>query len=315
MNDADAQIFAPVYLINVCETMQHNIEHLFETLVDRHNSFENYPINDTEFINNLIVNGFKYNQIDDHVVCQYCDVEIGNWSANDRIEYVHAALSPHCLYARKAVQHSDASAPPFDTIEAIAAAVAPCPTKTILIKRGKIKCMYSCMSNVQARVNTFADHWPAVLRGLVTDIADAGLFYNGRGDETVCFFCDCRVHEWHAGDDAWRRHALANSQCYFLVSVKGAEFCNNLNIAVSTNFKNEDDSGGDDDDDADNNNDSKRVDDATYHVCTVCWERQRDAVLLPCRHFCICVQCYFGLRDKCPTCRQEVVDFIKVFVT
>nr|AFS51999.1 inhibitor of apoptosis protein [Dendrolimus kikuchii nucleopolyhedrovirus] len=333
MSDDDAGVaeaatrvtLAPVYLINVCETMQHDIEHMFDMLVDRHNSFKNYPISDTTLINDLIINGFKFNQVDDHVVCQYCDVEIGNWSVHDCVESVHVALSPHCLYARKIAQHNETSAPLDDE----AAATAAFQTETILVKRGKVKCMYNCMSNVQARVNTFADHWPAVLRGLVSSIADAGLFYSGRGDETVCFFCDCRVHEWRIDDDAWRRHALANPQCYFVTAIKGDDFCSSSSSS-SNSFNAKTTVITDDDDDDDTNtavnenvnavvvHSGEPVDSESSYfsgVCTVCWERQRDAVLLPCRHFCTCIQCYFGLKNKCPTCRREVVDFIKVYVT
>lgn len=91
---------SPFYFISLCDA-----ETMFDMLMDRHASFENYPNKNDTLINNLIVNGFKYNQINDHVVCEYCEAEIKNISENERIEYVHVKLSPHCLYANKIAEH------------------------------------------------------------------------------------------------------------------------------------------------------------------------------------------------------------------
>uniref|UniRef100_A0A097DBN9 Iap-1 protein n=1 Tax=Bombyx mori nuclear polyhedrosis virus TaxID=271108 RepID=A0A097DBN9_NPVBM len=284
----------PFYFINTRDNFRDNIaEHVFDMLLERHGSFENYPIVNTAFINSLIVNGFKYNQVDDHVVCEYCEAEIKNWSEDECIEYAHVTLSPYCAYANKIAEHESFG----DNIT----------INAVLVKEGRPKCVYRCMSNLQSRMDTFVTFWPAALRDMIINIAEAGLFYTGRGDETVCFFCDCCVRDWHTNEDAWQRHATENPQCYFVLSVKGKEFCQNAITATHV------DKRDDDDDDDDNLNES--VDDIEEkYECKVCLERQRDAVLMPCRHFCVCVQCYFGLDQKCPTCRQDVTDFIKIFV-
>ena len=40
-------------------------------------------------------------------------------------------------------------------------------------------------------------------------------------------------------------------------------------------------------------------------VCVVCLDREREVVLDPCRHFCLCKQCSESL-GKCPICRQHI---------
>ncbi|AKR14195.1 inhibitor of apoptosis protein 1 [Dasychira pudibunda nucleopolyhedrovirus] len=273
---------APLYVINVCDH-ETSAERVFGMLIERHNSFEDYPIDNDAFVNSLIVNGFRYTHVDDAVVCEYCGVVIKNWRENDVVEFVHATLSPYCVYANKIAQN-----------EQFAEDIS---TNAVVVSPGKPRCVYNRLAHPSARRATF-DHWPAALNALTHDIAEAGMFHTMLGDETACFFCDCRVRDWLPGDDPWQRHALANPQCYFVVCVKGDGFCNS----------------------------ERRVETAPGEPapapassealeCKVCLERQRDAVLLPCRHFCVCMQCYFALDGKCPTCRQDVADFIKIFVT
>jgi hypothetical protein len=157
------------------------------------------------------------------------------------------------------------------------------------------------MTNARSRINTFAEYWPATFKHMIENIADAGLFYSGSGDETVCFFCDARVRDWHQNDDAWQRHNSQNPQCFFVVSVKGKDYKHRRDSEL-----------------VEENHVSENVvadDDVQEKLeCIICLERQRDVALLPCKHFCVCVQCYFGLQEKCPTCQQDVTDFLKVFV-
>lgn len=49
-------------------------------------------------------------------------------------------------------------------------------------------------------------------------------------------------------------------------------------------------------------------------TCVVCLEREREVVLHPCRHYCLCIECSDHLR-QCPICRRPIeykVDFATV---
>jgi hypothetical protein len=49
-------------------------------------------------------------------------------------------------------------------------------------------------------------------------------------------------------------------------------------------------------------------------TCVVCLEREREVVLHPCRHYCLCLECSSSL-SRCPMCRQRIeytVDFATV---
>jgi hypothetical protein len=48
--------------------------------------------------------------------------------------------------------------------------------------------------------------------------------------------------------------------------------------------------------------------------CVVCLEREREVVLHPCRHYCLCIECSGHLR-QCPICRRQIkytLDFATV---
>ncbi|KAF6983728.1 hypothetical protein CFC21_001854 [Triticum aestivum] len=52
--------------------------------------------------------------------------------------------------------------------------------------------------------------------------------------------------------------------------------------------------------------------DGNSHVCKVCFESATAAVLLPCRHFCLCKPCALAC-SECPLCRTRILDRIITF--
>jgi hypothetical protein len=44
-------------------------------------------------------------------------------------------------------------------------------------------------------------------------------------------------------------------------------------------------------------------------TCVVCLEREREVVLHPCRHYCLCIECSNSL-SKCPICRRRIEDTV-----
>ncbi|KAL1349395.1 hypothetical protein HN51_025889 [Arachis hypogaea] len=52
--------------------------------------------------------------------------------------------------------------------------------------------------------------------------------------------------------------------------------------------------------------------DAISHVCKVCFESPTAAILLPCRHFCLCKSCSLAC-SECPICRTNITDRLFAF--
>lgn len=54
--------------------------------------------------------------------------------------------------------------------------------------------------------------------------------------------------------------------------------------------------------------------DANSHVCKVCFESSTAALLLPCRHFCLCESCSLAC-SECPICRTKIEDRLFAFTS
>ena len=49
-------------------------------------------------------------------------------------------------------------------------------------------------------------------------------------------------------------------------------------------------------------------------VCIVCCVRRRDTCLIPCGHVCVCSDCSDAVEDRCPMCRAEIRERVKIFI-
>ncbi|XVE67033.1 hypothetical protein DITRI_Ditri08aG0127800 [Diplodiscus trichospermus] len=54
--------------------------------------------------------------------------------------------------------------------------------------------------------------------------------------------------------------------------------------------------------------------DANSHTCKVCFESPTVAILLPCRHFCLCKSCSLAC-SECPICRTKISDRLFAFTS
>ncbi|KAL6218474.1 hypothetical protein ACLB2K_011685 [Fragaria x ananassa] len=54
--------------------------------------------------------------------------------------------------------------------------------------------------------------------------------------------------------------------------------------------------------------------DGNSHLCKVCFEAPTAAILLPCRHFCLCKSCSLAC-SECPICRTKIADRLFAFTS
>lgn len=54
--------------------------------------------------------------------------------------------------------------------------------------------------------------------------------------------------------------------------------------------------------------------DTNSHICKVCFESPTAAILLPCRHFCLCKSCSLAC-SECPICRTKIADRLFAFTS
>ncbi|OXU31188.1 hypothetical protein TSAR_001649, partial [Trichomalopsis sarcophagae] len=95
-------------------------------------------------------------------------------------------------------------------------------------------------ASYEARLLTFND-WPSSRVSQTKEqLADAGFFYTGTGDQTTCYHCGGGLKNWEPKDDPWVQHAKWFSTCFYVRLVKGQEFINNVNGKHATPLSEED---------------------------------------------------------------------------
>lgn len=49
-------------------------------------------------------------------------------------------------------------------------------------------------------------------------------------------------------------------------------------------------------------------------LCSICCEAERSIMLEPCKHILLCVECSEQISQKCPYCRMNIENKVKVFL-
>ncbi|XP_071818496.1 uncharacterized protein [Apostichopus japonicus] len=75
----------------------------------------------------------------------------------------------------------------------------------------------------QARLETYG-RWPNDHSQIPANLARAGFFATGNGDEVKCFYCGGGLKDWSIGDEAWEEHARWFTRCEWLLQQRGPAF-------------------------------------------------------------------------------------------
>ncbi|XP_054287515.1 baculoviral IAP repeat-containing protein 7-A-like [Macrosteles quadrilineatus] len=67
------------------------------------------------------------------------------------------------------------------------------------------------------------------------ELAEAGFFYAGKKDQTICFYCGGGLHHWQDIDDPWEEHAKWFPKCPFVLVHKGQDFVNEMRSRTERN--------------------------------------------------------------------------------
>ncbi|XP_014254849.1 putative inhibitor of apoptosis isoform X1 [Cimex lectularius] len=169
----------------------------------------------------LAKSGFFYLQDNAKVRCAYCGGVIEDWREGDEPDLVHIERFPNCSYVKEIID------------------------KGVLVKSGSLTFQDTCdgdnetfralgiqshripktprYSTYESRIRTFCQ-WPESCAQTPSDLAQAGFYFKGPGDEVRCFHCDGGLHHWQKVDVPWVEHARWFGECGFLALVKGPEY-------------------------------------------------------------------------------------------
>ncbi|XP_043669528.1 E3 ubiquitin-protein ligase XIAP-like isoform X1 [Vespula pensylvanica] len=228
-------------------TEVNNLDYRFEAI--RLKSFQNWPVSFIE-PRILAAAGFYYMGKTDRVKCFECETEIYKWEKGDIPMIDHERSSPNCRFVR----NIPCGNVPIDVDSA--SVILPSPRSQDVcgihdtemlpepdqkymeqdFSHNKLRSLglerprppaYPKYVNLESRLRTF-DTWPKSLPPYKEELADAGFFYTGREDQTLCFHCGGGLKDWEPEDDPWDQHSKWFSKCYYLLVVKGEEYVNTV---------------------------------------------------------------------------------------
>lgn len=156
-----------------------------------------------------------------------------------------------------------------------------------------------------ARLETFETKlWPIGIRQKPRDLVEAGFFYSGQSDITICFSCGLAIGKWEVTDNPWVEHQVnlgLTKECSYLKSNKDIlednkkRYQNELQALKAAESTETLPSVSED------------------SACKVCFAKKSSVIFLPCGHVAVCSSCSLWIEDKCPICRSEIKEKISLY--
>lgn len=185
-------------------------------------TFTNWPSYGIVTPRDLAKAGLYYIGKDDHVQCFCCGGLMKNWEPGDRAMSEHKRHFPGCSF----VSDLSVGNVPIDL---------NCGTTDIHqhVKDEPRASPFHLPKHPEkqsfdSRLQTFRNQMQFLLNA--EDLAGAGFYNTGDGDNVKCFHCDGGLRNWERGDKAWEQHAKWFPGCDFLLQQKGQDFINDVHL-------------------------------------------------------------------------------------
>ncbi|XP_063908731.1 death-associated inhibitor of apoptosis 1-like isoform X1 [Zophobas morio] len=253
----------------------------------------------------------------DLVKCAFCNAEICSWESGDDPMDEHRKWSPNCSFIRDKL-HTAIS--PFEFFRSQASGQDVCGNAEIFSNSIPESETFRLLSNMvrnyedeKIRLESFVK-WPKSSKQKPEILAEAGFYYRGVEDHTICFKCGGALRDWKDDDDPWEQHALWFPKCNFLLQSKGSKYvedvqrklksgvpCNNITKEKECE-QNVCEQGS-----------SASPDDGILR-CKICDSNERNVIFIPCKHILACDECSRQF-NNCPVCRKRIDERMKVFLS
>jgi hypothetical protein len=172
----------------------------YENVIDRINSFVNWPTNCNISPSEFAFCGLFYTGKFGMVRCFQCGIGLKDWGVDDNPLNDHYKYANDCLFINKMF--------------------GPRPIEIDTFPGAKLHKEYRTL---KLRMASFT-HWQKSSQ-LALKLAKTGLFYTGVGDLCRCFVCDGVLLNWNdIDDDPWFEHARYIPTCSLVLHAKGKSF-------------------------------------------------------------------------------------------
>ncbi|XP_024086281.1 baculoviral IAP repeat-containing protein 7-A isoform X2 [Cimex lectularius] len=339
--EEDGPLPSTSWSIPLSESMRHEAERL--------KTFEQWPVT---FITPRAMTsaGFYYLKREDLVKCAFCGVEVGRWVPGDDPMADHKKWSPGCRFVKEinvgnvpiseeTNMNNIETDRGYDTCGSVEIGLSQDQvTKVNILEKhaGYQKTREPAFPHYAAYSSRLMSYetWPVSLKLKPNVLSDAGFFYTGKSDQTVCYHCGGGLKDWEETDEPWVEHARWFSKCSFVLLVKGKDFVDEVSgnkASQEAKSSNSNDEVGQVSTSTDTektlmeeggivdttcikktaaNNESTN----DGRLCKICYMDEMGVLFLPCGHIVACVKCALSLRT-CAVCRKPVTATFRAFLS
>nr|XP_023022306.1 baculoviral IAP repeat-containing protein 2 [Leptinotarsa decemlineata]XP_023022307.1 baculoviral IAP repeat-containing protein 2 [Leptinotarsa decemlineata]XP_023022308.1 baculoviral IAP repeat-containing protein 2 [Leptinotarsa decemlineata]XP_023022310.1 baculoviral IAP repeat-containing protein 2 [Leptinotarsa decemlineata] len=293
-------------------------------------TFDNWP--STQLSKEALASaGFEYTGQDDIVLCRFCKIEGYNWVSGDDPMADHREWSPDCPFIRTVENGRSGSNRNADTCGLYGIEVLPnslpedrrsIDLQQLGIHKGSGPHNQDKIT-VNSRLATF-ENWPKSIKQRPVDLAEAGFYYTGVGDQTLCFYCGGGLKDWEESDEPWEQHALWFSKCVFLNLKKGKDFVEKVkqraDPLLSLPGTSQDKTKELEEPKEPCSRTPEKAEKTTETeatektLCKICYKNELGVVFLPCGHVVACVDCASALKT-CAVCRKPLEATVRAFLS
>ncbi|NXG13353.1 XIAP ligase, partial [Grallaria varia] len=178
--------------------------------------------------------GFVYTGEGDKVKCFSCHTTIEGWASGDSAVERHKQLSPNCRFITESAfldgnmdpvtqnyQHrtengSSNSAVPCALDDPDVEADYLLRTRQVVDMSDSLYPKNPAMCSEETRLKSF-HNWPLNDQLTPKELANAGFYYTGVGDQVSCFCCGGKLKNWEPSDRAWSEHKRHFPKCLFVL--------------------------------------------------------------------------------------------------
>uniref|UniRef100_A0A3P9J2W1 E3 ubiquitin-protein ligase XIAP n=1 Tax=Oryzias latipes TaxID=8090 RepID=A0A3P9J2W1_ORYLA len=241
--------------------------------------------------------GLFYLGKEDKVECFSCGGKLSGWEPGDTPWNEHEKHFSHCFYI---LGHDVGNVP----LERDAGENEETGSRNQHRKPVNLE-------NLDERLDTFARVQHPIDHEL---LAKAGFYSKGVGDGVICFRCGGGLKDWDPEDNPWEEHAKYYPGCSFLLSEKGQEFVNTIQLQEPkySQQASEHQNGFCEEEKVENPlEELEKL--RQEKRCKICLDKSACIVFIPCGHLASCKACSDKL-NQCPICCAAIAQKIRTFI-
>ncbi|NXJ00797.1 XIAP ligase, partial [Psophia crepitans] len=198
-------------------------------------TFVDFPLGCPVSATALARAGFVYTGKGDKVKCFSCHRSTEGWEPGESAVERHKSISPNCKFINESTFLENSARPLAQNYQhrtengssnsALPRTLADpsdleadylLRTRQVVDMSDNLYPQNPAMCSEETRFKSF-HNWPLDCQLTPKELANAGFYYTGVGDQVACFCCGGKLKKWEPSDRAWSEHKRHFPKCLFVL--------------------------------------------------------------------------------------------------